>query len=296
MKGHPKYLPRKEVYSFRTDSEDLKKLKAYAKLKGIEPTRVVIRILHEFLEDKVVVNDFLPDELGFVLPLLTDVELKKKTINKDISGFMDEDNLTKWLNRHTENKLIGTASYETDQIPNNLDLWTGDTFESTKEGIDHEGILLVIVPQIFRDNYKVTANDLLYFLDIQVVADQYNITPITPMTAINKLRLNHRFELIVRIQEITDRLRNVLREYNKTQNDKKCMEKLQYLASEYNKGEVRDRTIELDDTVTINDESEPREVVMELLMKTDVVQGMADEIMENKELMSKIQQLLNNEK
>ena len=292
--GYPDYIPRelipkpKKVYSFRVEQEDLEDLKQYANLKGIEPSRVLNNILHEFLADKVLEAEFIQDKIGFVLPLPTDLKLKKKLIHKDITMFMDDEYFREWLMSNTENKLVGTASYETSQIPNNLDLWNGDTFESTLEGIDHEGVLAVIVPEIYRDNYEVSAEDLIYFLDIEVISDQYRVTPILSVTAINKLRLKHRLEIVALIEEIMMRLDEVLEEYG--QDRDKCYKDLRALAKLYNMGNIIAQDIELEATVTSSDS---RQYILDCIMESEAVQGMADEIMANKDIMSKIQQLLN---
>ena len=283
--GYPKYLPRREPYSFRIYYDDLKKLKEYAKMKRTEPSTLLNEIVHEFLEDKVLVNDFLPDKLGFVLPLFTDLELKQQILNKDITSFMDEKHLKKWLRRHTENKLVDTVSYETTQIPNNLDVWTGDTFKSTIEGIDHEGILPVIVPQVFLENDDVTVEDLVYFLDIQVVNNQYRIIPVASTTAINKLRLNDNIKMMEQITQSLSKLKEVLKEDS-------GIDKIYIIADKYNVGELTEVNVELDDTNKI----EPRQAVTEIIMKTDMMQKMVDSIMEDEKLMSNIQKLIEIEK
>ncbi len=294
--GYPKYIPKelipkpKKIYSFRAEQEDLEKLKAYADLKEIEPSKVLNMILHDFLADKVLEADFLADKIGFVLPLLTDLELKKKLINKDITRFMDDEYLRDWLLSNTENKLVGTASYETSKIPNNLDMWSGDTFESTRKGIDHEGILPVIVPQVFLDNYEVSAEGLLYFLDIQVIGDQYRVTPILSVTAINKLRLKHRLEIVVLIEEIMKQLDEIL--LKNAQDTDKCMEELQEIANKYNVGNLVVQNIELEDTEVASVETEPRQYILDYIMESDLIQGVADELMENEDIMSKVQQIL----
>ena len=247
-------------------------------------------ILHDFLADKVLEADFLADKIGFVLPLLTDLELKKKLINKDITRFMDDEYLRDWLLSNTENKLVGTASYETSKIPNNLDMWSGDTFESTRKGIDHEGILPVIVPQVFLDNYEVSAEGLLYFLDIQVIGDQYRVTPILSVTAINKLRLKHRLEIVVLIEEIMKQLDEIL--LKNAQDTDKCMEELQEIANKYNVGNLVVQNIELEDTEVASVETEPRQYILDYIMESDLIQGVADELMENEDIMSKVQQIL----
>lgn len=285
--GYPKYLPRKEVYSFRIDSDELKKLKRYALLKDTEPTKLINIAIHNILEGKVLSNDYLPNKLGFMIPLPIDKEIKHSLLNMDVLQFTDTNTLEKYLKKHTSKSEVEMVMYETDKIPNNCDIWTGETFESTEEGVAHEGIIVLITPQLANEGNINRVEDLVYFLDIQVLADDtYKVFNVNYMTALNKLKKAENKDTILHIKQVFDELTEALKEEN-------SLEKLNDVAYIYNRGRMEEETVKLADTVTIDDETE---AIQELIMECEAFQDLINEFKNNENAMKSIREFIKEER
>lgn len=271
--SYPKYLPRKEKFQFRIEHEDLTQLKKYAEIKDITTTSILTGLIHDFLEDKTLSNDYMINKLGFIIRLPLDLELKKTLINKDISSFSNTGEFMEYVNHYSHKNEIRVLDYESETIPNNCDVWLGETFGSRKKGIKHEGVLTLITPQLLNIGHEWKVEDLMYFLNIQILEDNtYKVLNIDYLTALNNLKKGENFRAVEELKEIVEKVEEALASVD-------CISNLWNVANEYNKGEMKEKTLTLTDapsTVKTGDDK----LLEDMIMESDAFKKMVDEMVD----------------
>lgn len=130
---------KKESYSFRVKPDLLEKIKNYAKATN----QTVPEILNDMIEEKVeglyLTNDYLRNYNIATTNIIGLPPLESIYNNGNYREF--------GLFFENENRVF----YEIQQIPNNLDIWTDkEGYTSSKRGVDHEGLSLVLAPELIR--------------------------------------------------------------------------------------------------------------------------------------------------
>ena len=163
----PKYIPvkKKVLYNVRLHEDIINGLNAYADLTGNTTTDVVTNILKEFLDDKVVYNDYLRSVAGKTIKIPVDSTINNKHTLKnyilnDATG----------LSTAEDGKFKGYGDVDSDiieikKIPNNLDKFNGYTYTSGDGG--HQGVEFFIntpetqhtkfIYNLYCFNFKVDA-------------------------------------------------------------------------------------------------------------------------------------------
>ena len=188
----PKYLPipKKVPYNIRLPKHLQDKLNAYADLSGNTTTDIVIGALNDFIKDKTVFNDYLPNIKGISirLPMLSDE--KTDFYNTNLIG----DNSAAELYHETAGYSATTEAYEILKIPNNLDIFSESfgyysMFNRIGMKGNHSGIEFVVIPDFYTYSYD-NGDDILgvlYCLYFEVETNELkSIKIIDYMDAINK--------------------------------------------------------------------------------------------------------------
>lgn len=228
--SNPKYInknliPRKDKkqVSFRIDKELQEKLLTYANIKGISSAEAITEVLENFFNNKELSNDYLNNMAGLYFKIPLDMETKREFIrNKQILNTPDNANIVGENNTAIEIK----------QIPNNLDVFTGDGYSTTKDGVLHSGIDFIVIKEAVRKPKTVSGSklnidlmDSLYCFYFEVKANnKTDVYLINPVEAVNKLSgVNNKiiWDLLVSTMQ-------QLEDLQKTENDsyKKCMDNL----------------------------------------------------------------------
>ena len=97
----------KKTYSFRCDEKLLAAITEYSKIADISLPQLLSGIISDFLEDKILTNDFITDYDGSYINLKSHHDLQKN------------------------------FEYELLYVPNNLDVWD-DGYKSMNENFIHE--------------------------------------------------------------------------------------------------------------------------------------------------------------
>ena len=188
----PKYLPipKKIPYNIRMPQHLLDKLNAYAELTGNTTTDVVIGALNDFIKDKTVFNDYLPNVKGISLRLPMLIREKTEFYNVDL---IDKEINADELFNETYGYKATSEPYEILKIPNNLDIFSASfgyysMFNKIGMKGNHSGIEFVVIPEYYR--YYDNSDDVfgaLYCLYFKVESGELKfIKLIDYMDAINK--------------------------------------------------------------------------------------------------------------
>lgn len=190
---NPKYLPipKKVPYNIRLPKNLLDSFNAYAELTGNTTTDVVIGALNDFIKDKTVYNDYLPDVKGITIriPILRD----------EIGEFINN-NLIEKGNGDSAYDVFDeifrysptTLTYEILKIPNNLDRFNSTFGYVTPAGNvigkgKHSGIEFVVIPEAYTIYPNTDVSDTLFCLYFEVEMDKIkSVSLITYLDAINK--------------------------------------------------------------------------------------------------------------
>jgi len=146
----PKFLddPFKKVsYSFRIEENLLNKVKLYAKATERKLPETFNYLIRESLKGCNLDNTYLNEFEGtlinitYINPAYNDYgEILENYYRRGSTNYLDLDD---------EGFL-----YEVKKIPNNLDVWhSKGGYFSNSENLIHEGISLVIVPEIVYNDY-----------------------------------------------------------------------------------------------------------------------------------------------
>lgn len=188
----PKYLPipKKIPYNIRLPKPLLDKLNAYAELTDKTTTDVVIGALNDFIKNKTVYNDYLPNVKGISIKLPVIADEKVDFYNTNLIG---EDSAAD-LYQEAAGYIATTVEYEILKIPNNTDIFDS-TFgyitpvERVIANGRHSGIEFVVIPDYYTYDYDNT-NDIigaLYCLYFEVEMNKLkSVKIIDYMDAINK--------------------------------------------------------------------------------------------------------------
>lgn len=138
--------PNKKVsYSFRINPQLLEDLKLYAKAKDEKLPNVLNEILEDYIFNFNLKNDYLEHYEG----MLINIPFGEHFLTGGIDGTPRVEfdaGISDYLDFEEEG-----LNYEVNKIPNNLDVWDnvrGYTSRLYKNGIIHEGISLLIVPNL----------------------------------------------------------------------------------------------------------------------------------------------------
>ena len=138
--------PNKKVsYSFRINPQLLEDLKLYAKAKDEKLPNVLNEILEDYIFNFNLKNDYLEHYGG----MLINIPFGEHYLSEGYDGNLKisfDNGISDYLDFEEEG-----LNYEVNKIPNNLDVWNdvgGYTSRLYKEGIIHEGISLLIVPNL----------------------------------------------------------------------------------------------------------------------------------------------------
>lgn len=147
-----KYLddPFKKVsYSFRIEENLLNQVKLYANATERKLPETFNYLIKESLKDCNLDNTYLTNEGGILINITYITPAFDEFGNEIENPSMYTIGDTNYLNLENEGFL-----YEVKQIPNNLDIWHDKGgYYSNKEGILHEGLGVVIVPEIVDNEY-----------------------------------------------------------------------------------------------------------------------------------------------
>lgn len=136
--NNPKFLnvEKKVVYNIRLPQRLIDKYNSYSELTGNTTTNIVTNVLSDFIDDKVVMNDYL-DNTGGLTVKIPYVIYQKNRLTTDGDDEFDNYNLLEY-NRSTKYRYyIGDEMYsekyfaelfEVQKIPNNLDISNGDSY------------------------------------------------------------------------------------------------------------------------------------------------------------------------
>lgn len=226
---NPKYLPveKKVQYNIRVPQRLIDKYTAYANLTGNTTTNIINNVLNDFIDSKVVLNDYLDNTGGVAVKIPYSIKQKKLIIadaNELIGSFTNDiyvrespiDSM-----EECENYLY--ELFEIKKIPNNLDVFDGDSFTANgktllyNKNALHSGIELFvynITDVIFADG-NIHSNDFnsfvncLYCFYFEVSPDNtVNVYLINHLMAINLLLISGNVEykdlIVAVISELED--------------------------------------------------------------------------------------------
>lgn len=203
--SNPKFLniEKKVPYNVRLPKRLIDKLNAYAELTGNTTTNIVNSVLDDFLSDKNVLNDYLDNVGGVSVKIPFAINQKNNFINDcwNLKDYNSADTLRYNIVDSSYTETYFAELFEVKKIPNNLDIYVGDSFIANKKILKfnhnaiHSGIELFIyniTEIIFADASLVNDFDsfinCLYCLYFEVTAnDDVNVYLIDYLTAINLL-------------------------------------------------------------------------------------------------------------
>lgn len=193
----------KKAYSFRCDETLLEDMTTYAKLDGISLPQLLSNLMADFLNDKVLSNDYLRGYAGIYINI-------NSNVNEDI------------------------FEYELRFIMNNLDVWNStygyvskyhESEHNMYDGTLHEGIDFLVIPETVHTGklpddaimgmrqHHVNLDYIqscLYCIYVTVDNNHgLNYEVISWIDAMNKLKAVGRYDLIAHGNKIKRRLNNL---------------------------------------------------------------------------------------
>ena len=159
----PKYLddPFKKVsYSFRVEERLLEDIKRYANATNRKLPETFNHLLKKSLEGLNTNNTYLNDYEGVIINI-TFMEFQlNRTYGVDNIITDEFYTFTRGATDYTNFNFDGLL-YEVDKIPNNLDKWFNDRGYYSNNGFIHEGVCLLIVPElILHDKTCITQESI----------------------------------------------------------------------------------------------------------------------------------------
>ena len=146
---NPKFLnvEKRVQYNIRLPQRLIDKYNSYAELTGNTTTNILNKVLDDFIEDKVVLNDYL-DNVGGVTVKIPYAVYQKHRLTAD-SEFGE--NLLNYNNTDTYHSETYFAElFEVKKIPNNCDISNGESYVANKRTLlfdddaIHSGIELFV--------------------------------------------------------------------------------------------------------------------------------------------------------
>lgn len=224
-----KYLedPFKKVsYSFRIEERLLEDIKKYANGSGKKLPETFNYLLKKSLEGVNVSNTYLKEYEGALINITFMEHQKHYTYGVDDEITDTWYSYTRGVTDYTNFNFEGLL-YEVKQIPSNLDKWYNDTGYISSNEFLHEGVCLLIVPElILHDKVCITGESItnclkfIYFsidinnrLEIRSISykDCFrrlkaagNDTDLIKFKKIDGIIYNYSIETIKEIEEVTD--------------------------------------------------------------------------------------------
>lgn len=190
--GLPKYLPRKKKvqYNIRLPEDLLNSLNIYADLTNRTTTDLIINTLTDYMEDKIVFNDYLSTvgSKTIKIPLNADVKdgiiADRYLTTNLLNDFKGNINYYDEINGEVS-KPTTIATIEIKRIPNNLDKFDGYTYKFN-DTVEHKGIeFFVYTPEEADVIWEYI--DYLYCFYFVVGNNQTYVYLIDNLDAINLL-------------------------------------------------------------------------------------------------------------
>lgn len=232
--SNPKFLnvEKKVVYNIRLPQRLIDKYNSYSELTGNTTTNIVTNVLSDFIDDKVVMNDYLDNTGGVTVKIPYAINQKNYSISNNIN-LMDYESKDEYLRITSQGRIIETyfaELFEVKKIPNNLDIYIDDSYVANKKHLlfnnntTHSGIELFIyniTEIIFADAELINDFDsfinCLYCLYFEVSADEsVNVYLIDYLTAINLLSASGNDEykdLIIAAATELNKIDDIVSEY-----------------------------------------------------------------------------------
>lgn len=210
--GNPKFLntEKKVPYNIRLPQRLIDKYNSYSELTGNTTTNIITNVLNDFIDDKVVMNDYLDNTGGLTVKIPYAVYQKHRLTTDD--GEFNDYNLLEYNKSKEYRYYIGDEMYadhyfaelfEVKKIPNNLDISNGESYVVNDKSliVDPNAIHSGIELFIYKDVVKSMSADAilsthceydsfmncLYCLYFEVTAKGVNVYIIDYMKAINLL-------------------------------------------------------------------------------------------------------------
>ena len=189
----PKYLSvkKKIPYNIRMPENLLNSLNAYANLTENTTTDIVINVLTEFMENKIVFNDYLADVESKTIKIPVNADAKSSIIANDnlnsnlLNGFTGAICYIDAEFYEQAIKQTATATIEIKRIPNNLDEFDGYTYKFVNKH-QHKGIeFFVYTPE--EAEVMCDYIEYLYCFYFEISGNETNIYLIDELDAINRL-------------------------------------------------------------------------------------------------------------
>ena len=271
----------KKAYSFRCDERLLAAIGEYADIEGISLPQLLSDLIADFLDGKILTNDFITDYDGSYINIRS----------------------------HDGQKNF---EYELLYVPNNLDVWD-DGYKSTSEVFIHEGIDFVIIPETVHTrkipDHEMPTKDMKYYVNLNKLPEclycmyifmdpdgevGFHVVPF--MEAVNKLKAAGRVDLIKYghdIKKSLDRLhQNYITEkdyYDDISFDRGVYRRLLYLRNKYNSGAIRDAESGLN---SINEEY----ILRQLPDTSKFIKQLLDKNKELSDRMNRVEDILSDSK
>lgn len=205
--SNPKFLnvEKRVPYNVRLPKRLIEKLNAYAELSGNTTTNIVTTVLDDFLSDKNVLNDYLED-IGGVTVKIPYVTHQKWCFIANYWNLKNYNSTERLEYDYYDSVAVETyfsELFEIKKIPNNLDIYNGDSYVANENALIVNEFLNVIHSGVEFFIYNITETiftdvnlsgeldsfiECLYCLYFEVtVNNTVNVYLIDYLTAINLL-------------------------------------------------------------------------------------------------------------
>ena len=162
--GNPKFLntEKKVPYNIRLPQRLIEKYNSYSELTGNTTTNIITNVLNDFIDDKVVMNDYLDNTGGLTVKIPYAV-YQKHRLTTDDGAFAF--NLLSYNKSKEYHYYIGDEMYsdtyfaelfEVKKIPNNLDISNGESYNVNDKNLIvdpnaiHSGIELFVYKDVVK--------------------------------------------------------------------------------------------------------------------------------------------------
>lgn len=177
--SNPQFLnvEKKVVYNIRLPQRLIDKLNGYADLTGNTTTNVVTNILSDFVNEKVVLNDYLDNTGGLAVKIPYAIYQKNRFMIDDdeydadlnLLNYNKKEKLPTYYGDTVEYDTYFAELFEVKKIPNNLDINSGDSYTANDKTLlinknaIHSGIELFV--------YNLTE---IIFADAELLDDKFD--------------------------------------------------------------------------------------------------------------------------
>ena len=285
----------KKAYSFRCDETLLEDMTTYAEMEDISLPQLLSNIMADFLEDKILSNDYLRGYEGMYINIMS--------------------------NAYGSSSIF---EYELRYVINNLDMWTADygyVSGRLSHGIMHEGVDFVVIPETVHkgklpDNermglreYYVDFNEIescLYCIYVTVdINHKVEYEVISWIDAMNKLKASERYDLIAHGNKIKKQLEKLHQNWNSEKHYYKdevfqddIYRILLSIADEYNTGAIVPADISIDNieyAAIVEKLPDGYEIINNLMEENKRLKGMEDQLIAIKSKMDEMDKMTDEE-